>query len=82
MRIREYVEGLWADVHGHPADAGEIVLLWHGRGPSERDVLEPIASALTTVGRLVVVPDWDSTAYDGGRTARFADWFRPDTRNG
>ena len=43
-----------------------IVLLWHGVGPDERDVLEPLARATAGDGLVVVVPDWRSDAADGG----------------
>ncbi|WP_329116348.1 alpha/beta hydrolase [Streptomyces sp. NBC_01465] len=44
------------------------VLLWHGRGPDERDVLAPLARAVAEFGVVVFVPDWCSDARDGGRT--------------
>ncbi|MFF3545024.1 alpha/beta hydrolase [Streptomyces platensis] len=44
------------------------VLLWHGIGPDERDVLEPLARATAAHGALVLVPDWRSDAPDGGRS--------------
>jgi predicted esterase len=43
------------------------VLLWHGRGPDERDVLEPLARAVAERDVVVFVPDWRSDAPDGGR---------------
>lgn len=43
------------------------VLLWHGRGPNERDVLSGLAGAAAARGPTVLVPDWDSGADDGGR---------------
>jgi len=43
------------------------VLLWHGIGPDERDVLEPLARTAAARGLLVLVPDWRSDAADGGR---------------
>ena len=44
-----------------------VVLLWHGVGPDERDVLEPLARATAALGAMVFVPDWRSDAPDGGR---------------
>lgn len=44
-----------------------VVLLWHGAGPDERDVLEPLARATAALGLAVFVPDWRSDAPDGGR---------------
>jgi alpha-beta hydrolase superfamily lysophospholipase len=43
-----------------------VVLLWHGRGPKEAHVLRPLADALSGEGHAVLVPDWDSSAPDGG----------------
>lgn len=57
------------DVHGDPAPT--TVLLWHGRGPNERGVLAPFAGLISAAGHRVVVPDWDSTADDGGRADLF-----------
>ncbi|MFI9078448.1 alpha/beta hydrolase [Streptomyces sioyaensis] len=60
------------DVH-RPAGASKVagpaptVLLWHGIGPDERDVLEPLARTAAARGLLVLVPDWRSDATDGGR---------------
>lgn len=54
-----------------PADAPDAVpavLLWHGRGPDERDVLAPVARAAAALGVVVLVPDWRPDAPDGGRT--------------
>lgn len=45
-----------------------IVLLWHGKGPDERYVLEPLAHAVAERNVVVFVPDWRSDAPDGGRT--------------
>ncbi|WP_084700895.1 alpha/beta hydrolase [Streptacidiphilus anmyonensis] len=62
--------GQLMDVY-RPAGASEIapaVLLWHGRGPDERDVLEPVARAVAESGVVVLVPDWRPDAPDGGRT--------------
>ncbi|MEC4020847.1 alpha/beta hydrolase [Streptomyces sp. H27-D2] len=43
------------------------VLLWHGTGPDERDVLGPLAKAVAREGVLVFVPDWRSDVSDAGR---------------
>ncbi|MCX5213496.1 alpha/beta fold hydrolase [Kitasatospora sp. NBC_00240] len=43
-----------------------VVLLWHGRGPDEREVLAPLARAAAALGLVVLVPDWRSDAPDGG----------------
>ncbi|MFJ3926241.1 alpha/beta hydrolase [Streptomyces sp. NPDC090022] len=54
-----------------PAGASEpvpAVLLWHGRGPDERDVLAPVARAAAGLGVVVLVPDWRPDAPDSGRT--------------
>ena len=67
-RAVEYVAGSHLDVYGDPA-IGPIgtVLLWHGSGPNERDVLTGLAADVAAAGIQVVVPDWDSTLPDGGR---------------
>jgi predicted esterase len=44
-----------------------VVLLWHGSGPDERDVLQSLARAMAEHGCLAYVPDWRSDAFDGGR---------------
>lgn len=41
------------------------VLLWHGSGSDERDVMEPLARHIASAGVPVIVPDWNSD--DGGR---------------
>jgi predicted esterase len=48
-----------------PAPPG--LLLWHGTGCAERDVLEPLARATAALGVTVFVPDWRSDATDRGR---------------
>jgi predicted esterase len=44
-----------------------VVLLLHGSGPNERDVMAPLATELSRLGTTVLVPDWDqaSTALAG-----------------
>ncbi|MGP3984609.1 alpha/beta hydrolase [Streptomyces sp. KR80] len=46
--------------------AAPAVLLWHGSGPDERDVLEPLARTVAGLGASVFVPDWRPDAHDGG----------------
>jgi len=61
-------DGRLLDIH-QPADAPATtptVLLWHGRGPDERDVLAPLAREAAALGLTVVVPDWRPDASDGG----------------
>lgn len=43
------------------------VLLWHGVGLDERDVLETLATSTAGYGLTVVVPDWRSDEPDEGR---------------
>ncbi|WP_328386383.1 alpha/beta hydrolase [Streptomyces sp. NBC_00400] len=50
-----------------PSAPAPTVLLWHGIGPDERDVLDPLARTAAARGLLVLVPDWRSDAADGGR---------------
>ncbi|MFF5088849.1 carboxylesterase family protein [Streptomyces niveus] len=47
---------------------GPSVLLWHGIGPDEKDVLAPLAREIASHGLAVLVPDWRSDAPDGGRS--------------
>ncbi|MFF4693459.1 alpha/beta hydrolase [Streptomyces sp. NPDC001307] len=49
-------------------EASPVVLLWHGRGPDERDVLAPLARATASLGVVCFVPDWRPNADDSGRT--------------
>jgi acetyl esterase/lipase len=70
QRAIPYGHGKVLDIYrpGEPA-AGPVpaVLLWHGVGPDQRDVLEPLARATAELGAMVFVPDWRSDAPDGGR---------------
>ncbi|MDT0449315.1 alpha/beta hydrolase [Streptomyces hesseae] len=62
------------DVH-RPAPGAvrpPVVLLWHGVGPDERDVMRPLAEAVAREGLLVLVPDWRSDEPDGGRAQLLA----------
>jgi len=56
------------DVHRPPGGPEGTVLLWHGRGRDERDVLAPLAREVAALGLLVLVPDWRSNEPDGGWT--------------
>ncbi|MEU9114113.1 alpha/beta hydrolase [Streptomyces sp. NPDC048483] len=62
--------GKQLDLYRPAKAAGPVptVLLWHGIGPDERDVLAPLARTAAARGLLVLVPDWDSGAADGGRS--------------
>ncbi|MCC3774722.1 alpha/beta hydrolase fold domain-containing protein [Streptomyces sp. UNOB3_S3] len=62
------------DVHRPAPGAGRppVVLLWHGVGPDERDVMRPLAEAVAREGLLVLVPDWRSDEPDGGRAQLLA----------
>ncbi|MFC8130230.1 alpha/beta hydrolase [Streptomyces sp. NPDC057302] len=55
------------DIHtsGRPDD--RCVLLWHGMGPDERDVMATLAREIAALGPTVLVPDWRSDRPDGGR---------------
>ncbi|MER8101272.1 alpha/beta fold hydrolase [Kitasatospora sp. NPDC094016] len=70
-----YADGRLMDVHRPPAGTAgpaPVVLLWHGRGPDERDVLRPLAREAAGLGLLVLVPDWRSDRPDGGRAELLA----------
>ncbi|MCC5034349.1 alpha/beta hydrolase [Streptomyces sp. WAC 00631] len=49
-------------------EAAPVVLLWHGTGPEERDVLTPLARAAASLGVVCFVPDWRPDAHDRGRS--------------
>ncbi|MGW2252867.1 alpha/beta hydrolase [Kitasatospora sp. NPDC001660] len=73
--VVEYADGRPMDVHLPPAGTAgpvPVVLLWHGRGPDERDVLRPLARETARHGLLVLVPDWRSDREDGGRAELLA----------
>jgi hypothetical protein len=36
------------------------VLLWHGKGANERDILEPLARRIAIAGVAAIVPDWST----------------------
>ncbi|MEV6398983.1 carboxylesterase family protein [Streptomyces sp. NPDC051907] len=48
------------------------VLLWHGVGPDERDVMAALARQTAAHGTAVFVPDWRSDAVDAGRSQLLA----------
>lgn len=48
----------------HP-QGSVAVLLWHGRGANERDVLGPLGHEIARAGVPTIVPDWNCE--DGGR---------------
>ncbi|MEU6235265.1 alpha/beta hydrolase [Kitasatospora sp. NPDC047058] len=74
--VVEYAAGRPMDVHRPAGRPGPwpVVLLWHGRGPDERDVLHPLAREAAGLGLLVLVPDWRSDAEDGGRAHLLASF--------
>ncbi|MEU6387827.1 alpha/beta hydrolase fold domain-containing protein [Streptomyces sp. NPDC046939] len=53
-----------------PATDGPVpvVVLWHGLGPDEKDVMGPLAERIAREGLLVLVPGWRSDAADSGRS--------------
>ncbi|MER7582916.1 alpha/beta hydrolase [Kitasatospora sp. NPDC097691] len=64
-----YADGRLSDVHRPGTGAAglaPVVLLWHGSGPNERDVLRPLAREAAGRGLLVLVPDWSCQQADGG----------------
>ncbi|HEX8005742.1 MAG TPA: hypothetical protein VF482_04855 [Trebonia sp.] len=68
-----YGHGQALDVYT-PLDTADapVVLLWHGLGANERDVLEPLARTTAALGVTVFVPDWQSGTADGGRAQLLA----------
>ncbi|MFI8084868.1 alpha/beta hydrolase [Kitasatospora sp. NPDC086009] len=74
--VVEYTPGHLMDVHRPVGAEGPaaVVLLWHGRGSDERDVLRPLAQEAAGLGLLVLVPDWRSDQEDGGRARLLASF--------
>lgn len=61
----EYGLGQSLDLYDPEHPRGSVtVLLWHGSGPDERDVMEPLAQQIAAAGVPTVVPDWNGN--DGG----------------
>ncbi|MEU1290047.1 alpha/beta hydrolase [Kitasatospora sp. NPDC005856] len=79
FRTAPYAPGRLTDIH-LPAVSGAgpapVVLLWHGSGPNERDVLRPLAQEAAGLGLLVLVPDWNAEQPDGGRAELLASLAR------
>ncbi len=44
-----------------------VALLWHGRGPNERDTLTTLARKVAERGAVCLVPDWQSDDISTGR---------------
>ncbi|OBH62794.1 S9 family peptidase [Mycobacterium sp. E2479] len=65
METVEYAPGRFADVFGDSAQ--HTVLVWHGMQTNARAAVGPLAGMLATYGAVVVAPDWNSHAEDGGR---------------
>jgi predicted esterase len=62
----EYGLGQLVDIYEPERPRGSVaVLLWHGSGSNERDVLEPLAHQIACAGVTTIVPDWSCD--DGGR---------------
>ncbi len=62
----EYGLGQALDIYEPEHPRGSVaVLLWHGSGRNERDVMEPLARCVATNGVPVIAPDWNTA--DGGR---------------
>lgn len=55
------------DIYASGQQDDRCVLLWHGTGPDERDVMAALAREIAGLGPTVLVPDWRSDQPDGGR---------------
>lgn len=64
--LRYGESGELLDVHRPEGEPRGTVLLWHGRGARERDVLGALAGEAADRGLLVLVPDWRPDAEDAG----------------
>jgi len=63
----EYGLGQALDIYEPERPRGSVaVLLWHGSGRNERDVMEPLARSVAISGVPVIAPDWNTA--DGGMT--------------
>ncbi|MGK5733383.1 alpha/beta hydrolase family protein [Streptomyces sp. URMC 124] len=59
--------GKAVDVYAPPrAGSAPAVLLWHGMGPDEREIVRPVAQAAAAQGLVVLAADWRSDAPDRG----------------
>ncbi|QLE73126.1 alpha/beta hydrolase [Streptomyces rectiverticillatus] len=59
--------GKAVDVYARPgAGSAPAVLLWHGMGPDEREIVRPVAEAAAAQGVVVFAADWRSDAPDRG----------------
>lgn len=65
VRTVQYAPGRLADVFGEPAPS--TILLWHGAQTDARAAVGPLAGMLGGRSAVVVAPDWNSHADDGGR---------------
>jgi predicted esterase len=55
----DYGTGQVLDIYVPGTTQGSVaVLLWHGSGANERDVLEPLARRIALAGVGVIAPDW------------------------
>jgi predicted esterase len=64
----DYGPGRLLDVYEPDQPRGSVpVLLWHGRGADERDVLAPLALRIAAAGVATIVPDWSRDDGGGGR---------------
>ncbi|MEV8314780.1 alpha/beta hydrolase [Streptomyces sp. NPDC059900] len=55
------------DIHASGQRDERCVLLWHGTGPDEREVMATLAREIAGAGPTVLVPDWRSDQPDEGR---------------
>ena len=65
METAEYAPGRRVDLYGQPSHP--TVLLWHGMQTDSRGALRPLAEMIADHDLMVIVPDWNSHAADGGR---------------
>ena len=64
----DYGLGRLLDIYEPDHGSGSTgVLLWHGSGANERDVLEPLARQVAASGVAAFVPDWSCDDGGGGQ---------------
>ncbi|MFD0548227.1 alpha/beta hydrolase [Streptomyces rectiviolaceus] len=67
MRYATGSDSKLLDIYASGQQDSRCVLLWHGMGLDERDVMASLAREIAGSGPTVLVPDWRSDQPDAGR---------------